>query len=35
MHIEALKETDLIFGKSDSRDDFTIIVNRILLLKKH
>ena len=33
-HIEALKETDFIFGKFDTREDFTII-DHILLLGKY
>ena len=34
IYIETLKDTDLIFGKFDIRDDFTII-NHILLLGKY
>ena len=34
IYIDTLKDTDLIFGKFDNRDDFTII-NHILLLGKY
>ena len=33
IHIDTLKETDLIFGKFDSADDF-VIINHMLLLGK-